>query len=149
MTELLVPGVATAILAMTLATYLCRISGYYAMNLIPLTPRLKRALAALPGSIIAAAVLPSLDRIGPAATLAVVAGLLAMLVKRSELLALVVGLGVAVAARPGGCRAICRHSGRGRLREGTPFPHTSHHPEPVEGWMAGAVPSTHPSTSSG
>jgi uncharacterized membrane protein len=96
------PGVELAILAMALVTYLCRISGYFAMHLIPLTPALRRALAALPGSIIAAAVVPLIDRIGPVAGLAIGAGLLAMLIKRSEIVALGVGLAVAAGARAAG-----------------------------------------------
>lgn len=99
---LLTPGVVMAILAMSLATYLCRVSGYFAMNLIPATPRVRRALAALPGSIILATVVPLIERIGPAAGLAIGAALLAMLVRRSEILALGVGLAVAATARAWG-----------------------------------------------
>lgn len=102
MSELIVPGVLAAIAAMGLATYLCRISGYFAMNLIPFTPRLRRALAALPGSIVAATVLPTVERLGLAAGLALVAALAAMLIRRNEILALVAGLTVAVAARAWG-----------------------------------------------
>jgi uncharacterized membrane protein len=96
------PGVATAILAMTLATYLCRVSGYFMMNVIPLTPPLRRALAALPGSIVAAAVLPTVERGGLAAGLALMAALAMMMIRRNEILALVAGLAVAGAARAWG-----------------------------------------------
>jgi uncharacterized membrane protein len=99
---LITPGVATAIAAMALVTYLCRIAGYYMMHVIPITGRLKRAFAALPGSIIAAAVLPSLERLGPAAMLAIGAAVLTMLIRRNEILALLVGLGIAAAARAWG-----------------------------------------------
>jgi uncharacterized membrane protein len=101
-TDLLVPGVAAAIVAMGLATYLCRVSGYFAMNLIPFTPRLRRALAALPGSIIAATVLPIVERLGLAAGIALAAALGAMLIRRNEVLALMVGLAAAIAARAWG-----------------------------------------------
>ncbi len=97
--SLVAPGVVLAILAMALATYLCRISGHFMMHLIPLTPPLRRALAALPGSIVAATVIPTIERIGISAGLAVGAALLAMLVRRNEILALVAGLTVAVVAR--------------------------------------------------
>lgn len=100
--SLVAPGVVLAILAMALATYLCRISGHFMMHLIPLTPPLRRALAALPGSIVAATVIPIIERLGPAAGLAVGAALLAMLVRRNEVLALVAGLAVAIAARASG-----------------------------------------------
>ncbi len=95
----LTPGVATAIAAMAAVSYLCRVSGYYMMRFIPLTGALKRAFAALPGSIIAAAVLPSLERLGFAATLAIAAALGVMLIRRNEVLALAVGLAVAAGAR--------------------------------------------------
>ena len=72
------------------------------MNLIPFTPRLRRALAALPGSIVAATVLPIVERIGLAAGIALVAALGAMLIRRNEILALVVGLAAAIAARAWG-----------------------------------------------
>lgn len=96
------PGVAAAIAAMAAVTYLCRISGYYLMHVIPVTPRLRRALAALPGSIIAAAVIPSLERLGPAAALAIGAAVLTMILRRNEILALAVGLAVAIGARAAG-----------------------------------------------
>ncbi len=49
-------GPYIAILAMALATYLCRISGVVLMGFIPLTPQVRRGLAALPGSIVFATV---------------------------------------------------------------------------------------------
>ena len=102
MSDLIVPGVLAAIIAMGLVTYLCRVSGYFAMNVIPFTPRLKRALAALPGSIVAAAVLPIVERIGPSAGIALVAALGSMLIRRNEILALFAGLAAAIAARAWG-----------------------------------------------
>jgi uncharacterized membrane protein len=95
----LTPGVTLAIAAMAAATYLCRIGGYYLMHLVPLTGRLKRAFMALPGCIIAAAVLPIVDRLGSAAALAIGAAVLTMLIRRSEILALVVGLAAGATAR--------------------------------------------------
>ena len=97
--SLVLPGVVLAIVAMALATYLCRISGHFMMHLIPLTPPLRRALAALPGSIVAATVIPIIERLGLAAGLAVGAALLAMLIRRNEVLALGAGLSAAIAAR--------------------------------------------------
>lgn len=99
---LMTPGVAMAIAAMALGTYLCRVSGYFLMNWIPLTPPLRRALAALPGSIVAATVLPIIERAGLAAGLALATALGVMMIRRSEILALVAGLGVAMAARAWG-----------------------------------------------
>jgi uncharacterized membrane protein len=92
-------GPALAILAMALATYLCRISGVVLMGFIPLTPHVRRGLAALPGSIIAATVLPLVERLGPAAAIALLAAIGSMVLRRSELLALVVGMSVIAGLR--------------------------------------------------
>jgi uncharacterized membrane protein len=92
-------GAVFVILAMMLATYLCRISGVIMMGFIPLTPRVRRGLAALPGSIVVATVLPLIERLGFAAALALIAAIGSMVLKRSELLALVVGMATVSAAR--------------------------------------------------
>jgi uncharacterized membrane protein len=92
-------GAYLAIAAMALATYLCRISGVVLMGFIPLTPHVRRGLAALPGSIVVATVLPLVERLGLAAGLALVAAIGSMMLRRSELLALVVGMVVISAAR--------------------------------------------------
>ena len=92
-------GPVLAILAMALATYLCRISGVVLMGFIPLTPHVRRGLAALPGSIIAATVLPLIERLGPAAAVALLAAIGSMVLRRSELLALLVGMGTIAGLR--------------------------------------------------
>ena len=92
-------GAYVAIAAMALATYLCRISGVVLMAYIPLTPHVRRGLAALPGSIVVATVLPLVERLGPAAGLALAAAVVSMIVSRSELVALIVGMAVISAAR--------------------------------------------------
>ena len=51
-------GAFLALASMALATYLCRIGGVLLMDHLPPSPALKRALQALPGSIILATVLP-------------------------------------------------------------------------------------------
>lgn len=92
-------GPYLAIVAMMLATYLCRISGVVLMGFVPLTPRVRRGLAALPGSIVFATVLPLIERLGLAAGLALLAAIASMVVRRSELLALLVGMGAVSLAR--------------------------------------------------
>ncbi|WP_162246172.1 AzlD domain-containing protein [Bosea sp. Leaf344] len=92
-------GPYIAILAMALATYACRISGVVLMGFIPLTPRVRRGLAALPGSIVFATVIPLIERLGLAAALALLAAIGSMVLRRSELLALIVGMSVVSAAR--------------------------------------------------
>ena len=95
-------GPYIAILAMAAATYLCRVSGVVMMGFIPLTPAVRRGLRALPGSIIVATVLPVIDRLGLSAGIALVAGLFTMILVRSELLTLLVGMGVVAALRAAG-----------------------------------------------
>ncbi len=85
-------GPLIAITAMAAATYLCRISGVALMSIIPLTPHVRRGLAALPGSIVVATVLPLIERLGWAAALALLAAVGTMILRRSELLALLVGM---------------------------------------------------------
>lgn len=87
-------GAYLAIVAMALATYLCRISGVALMSVIPLTPHVRRGLAALPGSIVVATVLPLIERLGLAAGIALLAAIGSMMLRRSELLALVTGMAV-------------------------------------------------------
>jgi uncharacterized membrane protein len=95
-------GVWLAIAAMALATYLCRVGGFWLIAVVPLTPRLKRALEALPGAIVAATVAPLVLKGGLVAGLAVGAGLAMMIWRRNELLSLVTGLVVAAALRAAG-----------------------------------------------
>jgi len=92
-------GTAIAILVMTVATYGCRISGVILMKYVRLTPAVKRALAALPGSIVAATVVPVAIWSGPAAMAGIVAAVLVMSFIRQEAIALVAGLAVAAGVR--------------------------------------------------
>jgi|SRR5687767_11350705 uncharacterized membrane protein len=92
-------GPYAAILAMALATYLCRASGVVLMSRVRLTPRVTRALRALPGSIVVATVAPLAAQAGIAAAAGVLAGLAAMIVVRYELAALAAGLGTVALLR--------------------------------------------------
>jgi uncharacterized membrane protein len=92
-------GAALAIAAMALATYLCRISGVVLMSRVRLTPAVQRALAALPGSIVAATVVPIAARSGIDAIAGIMAGVVAMVLTRNEVVALAAGLGLAAALR--------------------------------------------------
>jgi uncharacterized membrane protein len=93
------PDTMTAILVMAAVTLMLRFTGYWAMAYVPLTPRLRRALDALPGSVIVATVLPVAAKGGPAALLAVLAALGVMIWLRNDFLAVIAGVGVAVAVR--------------------------------------------------
>jgi len=96
MNEPLAHGPFIAILAMAAATYLTRISGYWLMGHIPMTPRLRRGLEILPGAIMASAIIPIIAKVGVVALIAVVVALLSMIVRRNEFIA--VGLALAAAS---------------------------------------------------
>jgi uncharacterized membrane protein len=95
-------GVLIAIAAMTVATYPMRVGGFWLMGHVPLTPRLRRMLEALPGSVVVATVLPILVREGVPAAVAIAAALAVTLIKRNDFLALIAGVGAAAAARAAG-----------------------------------------------
>lgn len=85
-----------AIAAMGLATFAMRAGGYWVMGKVPITPRVRRMLEALPGSIVVAIVLPIMARAGLPGVLAIGAAAGTMLAMRKELVA--VGAGMLVAA---------------------------------------------------
>ena len=95
-------GAMAAIAAMALATHPIRFAGYWVMGRVPLTPRIRRMLDALPGSVVAATVVPIVVKTGPAAGLgiAVVVGM--MILRRNEFLAVFAGMAAVALARAGG-----------------------------------------------
>lgn len=95
-------GVLAAVLAMALATYAMRAGGYWLMGRVPLTPLLRRMLEALPGSIVAATVLPIIVNGGAVAVLAVGTAGAVMWIRRSDFLAVLAGMSVAAALRAAG-----------------------------------------------
>jgi uncharacterized membrane protein len=92
-------GPYLAIAGMTVATYLCRSGGVLLMSRIRLTPPVERALAALPGSIVAATIVPIAIRSGAAGIGGIVASVVVARLVRNELAALSAGLAVAASAR--------------------------------------------------
>ena len=92
-------GALLAIGLMAVATYLCRASGVVLMSRVTITPRVERALRALPGSIVTATILPLALDGGVPAILCVGAAILSMSLVRFELLALLAGLATVSLAR--------------------------------------------------
>jgi uncharacterized membrane protein len=88
-----------AIGLMALLTYLLRIGGVAMMSRVRITPPVERALAALPGSIVAATVVPIAIAAGPPAILGVLAAVLTARLAGNELAALLAGLAAAAAMR--------------------------------------------------
>lgn len=97
--ELMRTDVMIVIAAMALATVTLRTSGFWLMRYVPVTPRVRRMLDALPGSIIAAAVLPAVAQGGIVAVLAVLAAMASMWLTRSDFVAVITGMGIAALAR--------------------------------------------------
>ena len=91
-----------AIAAMAAATYFTRVVGFWMMGHVPITPRMHRMLDALPGSVVAAIILPVVAKNGMPALLAVVAVIAVMLVRRNDFVAIGIGLAVAALSRAAG-----------------------------------------------
>ena len=102
MNEALSHGTFLAILAMMATTVFTRFSGYWMMGRVTVTPRIRRMLEALPGSVVAALVAPVMVNEGWPAILAMIAVALMMMWRRNEFLALAVGLAIAAAMRAQG-----------------------------------------------
>jgi branched chain amino acid efflux pump len=95
-------SVVAAIAAMAVATYAMRAGGFWLMGKVQPSTRLRRMLDALPGSVVAATVLPIIAREGLVAVVAIAAAGTMMLVRRNDLLAVVTGMAVAAMARAAG-----------------------------------------------
>ena len=91
-----------AIAAMAGATALMRLGGFWLMGHVAITPRVRRMLEALPGSVVVAIVLPIVVKEGAPALIAVAAVIAAMLIRRNEFIALGIGLAAAIGARAAG-----------------------------------------------
>ncbi len=95
-------GSLLAIVAMAAATYPMRAGGFWLMGHVPLTPRVRRVLGALPGAVVIATVVPILAREGLPAVAAIAAALAVTFVRRNEFLALFAGVAAGAAARAAG-----------------------------------------------
>ena len=100
--DLLRTDIMIVIGAMALVTLALRTTGFWLMRYVPVTPPIQRMLDALPGSIIAAAVLPAVVQGGLVAWLAVIAAMISMWLTRSDFVAVITGMAVAALARLAG-----------------------------------------------
>jgi uncharacterized membrane protein len=85
-------GDYAAVALMTVATFLCRASGIVFMSRMRITPRIERALRALPGSIVIATILPVAAQAGLSAILGLAAAVTVMTLTRIELAGVAAGL---------------------------------------------------------
>lgn len=102
MNEVLPHGVFYIIAAMTCVTVFARIAGFWMMGRVTLTPRIMRMLEALPGSVVAALILPVILKEGVSAATAMVAVALMMIWLRNEFLALACGIAIIAVMRATG-----------------------------------------------
>jgi uncharacterized membrane protein len=100
MTEFLRSDVMVAFAVMTAVTVASRLGGYWLMGYVNVTPRVRRMLDALPGSIIvAAAALPVAVNGGPVVVFAILAAMAVTIIRRNDFIAVVTGMAVAAAAQ--------------------------------------------------
>ena len=92
-------GIWMVVAAMAAVTYAIRAGGFWLMGYVPLTPRVRSILNALPGAVIASIILPLAVRGGTAAVIAVVTSLVVMALRRNDLLAVICGMGAAAFVR--------------------------------------------------
>jgi uncharacterized membrane protein len=88
-----------AICAMAVATQVMRLGGFWLMGHVPITPRVRKMLEALPGSVIVALVLPVVVKSGVTGYLTVGTVIAFMLFRRNEFVAVALGVAVASACR--------------------------------------------------
>jgi len=92
------PAIA-AILGMTAMTYLMRAGGFWLMGHVPITPRVRRMLDALPGSVVVAIVLPAVVKSGLSAYAGIVGVIAMMIATGNQFLAIGFGVGTVILVR--------------------------------------------------
>lgn len=90
---------ALAIAAMALVTLGLRLGGYWMMGWVPLTPRVRRGLEALPGAVLVSLVAPTVLAGGWVAAAVVLVTGLAMRLAKRDFLAIFAGMGTAALLR--------------------------------------------------
>jgi uncharacterized membrane protein len=98
-TDFLRSDVMLAFAVMTAVTVASRLGGYWLMGYVNVTPRVRRMLDALPGSIIVAAALPVAVNGGAVVIFAILAAMAVSIIRRNDFIAVIVGMAVAAAAR--------------------------------------------------
>ncbi|MBI4275276.1 MAG: AzlD domain-containing protein [Rhizobiales bacterium] len=97
--DALTHGSLIAILAMTAATIFMRAGGFWLMAYVPLTPRVRRMLEALPGAVVAALVLPIVVKNGLPAFLSAGTVVAAIAFRCNAFVALAIAVATAALAR--------------------------------------------------
>jgi uncharacterized membrane protein len=92
-------GTLALILVMALAAVVCRFAGFAFMRFIPMTPRVKAALGAMPLAVMLALVLPPALRGGVPEAVGIAATIAAVVLRGNEVVAVVAGMGTVAMAR--------------------------------------------------
>ena len=99
MSDLVHSDVMLAFAVMMAVTVASRLGGFWLMGYVNITPRVRRMLDALPGSIIVAAALPVAVNGGPVVLFAIAAAIAITIIRRNEFVAVITGMAVAALAR--------------------------------------------------
>lgn len=99
MSDFMRSDVMLAFAVMMVVTVASRLGGFWLMGYVNITPRVRRMLDALPGSIIIAAALPVAVNGGPIVLLAIAAAIAVTIIRRNEFVAVITGMLVAALAR--------------------------------------------------
>ena len=92
-------GAWIAILAMMVMTVIARLMGFFILGSVPLTPRVRRGLEALPGGVILATIVPITLETGLGGLLGIATATLVMALTRKDWIAVAAGLAVVSAYR--------------------------------------------------
>jgi uncharacterized membrane protein len=87
------------IAGMALITFLLRAGGYWLMGLVPLTPRVRRGLEALPGAVLISLVAPAVVAGGWLGALCVAVTATVMRLTKRDFLAVFAGMALAALVR--------------------------------------------------
>ena len=87
------------IAVMALAAATCRFAGFAFMRFVPMTPRVKAALAAMPLAVMLAIILPPALRGGLPEAIGIVATVVAVSLRGNEVVAVVAGMATVAFAR--------------------------------------------------
>jgi uncharacterized membrane protein len=93
------PKTLALILVMAATAAACRFAGFAFMRFVPMTPRVKAALAAMPLAVMLAIILPPALRGGWPEAAGCVATVTAVLLRGNEVVAVIAGMGAVAIAR--------------------------------------------------
>jgi uncharacterized membrane protein len=87
------------LLALALASYACRVGGFWLMRFVTVTPRLRATLAAAPLAVMLGIVTPAAMRGGLAEWVGLAATFIAMRLSRNDLIAMFCGIAAVALVR--------------------------------------------------